>query len=414
MEKTRILKLGDQYEDEKIHKRLLIKLGIKKARLRKNYISPAIFRQKALTMRADKQQSKFYIQRLDYLIRELGELWHNDIQTTLIENIEDMKGPLDEYSDLIDEYATLLEAAAQEIDEKTVEIDRASIFASDNEGPVTISLTQIAYLKPSRIKSKAPDPYYIMTQEGVSTDLVESRKNSEYLYNVYADHIELVKYIGFKKDIDIPSEIDGLPVTHIGLSCFALAWSVRISSVTIPETVTTIYHCAFRGCRSLRRLDLPSSLKYIGNYAFSFLTSLETLQIPENVIALGYGAFRNCISLLSVVIPDSTIKIGSDCFYRCKELRTVQISNSVIDIEGWAFRMCDNLESVTIGDNVVNIGDSVFYECICLNKVDVPNSVDAIGDKAFYSRRGITLECAEGSYAEQYAKENKLKYNVVT
>ncbi|MCL2125198.1 MAG: leucine-rich repeat protein [Oscillospiraceae bacterium] len=393
-------------------KKLLIKLHLSKPPPDDKQLTPWNLRQKALAMRAAKQQSSFYAQRVGYLILDLQEMWENDIQTSLIESYEETKTAMEEFTNVVDDFASLLEAAAQELSGKTVEKDKASIFATDDFGPITITLSDIPYLKHSRIRMKAPDQYYLMTQEGVSTEVLESRKSSEYLYNIYSDHVELVKYIGYKKEVDIPAELDGLPVTHIGMNCFALAWDIRISDVKIPETVTTIYHCAFRGCRVIKTLDLPSSLKYIGNYAFGFLTSLEALHIPENVVALGYGAFRNCTNLFSVTIPDSTIKIGSDCFYRCKELRTVEISNSVIDIEGWAFRLCDNLESVTIGSNVVNIGDSVFYDCICLKSVDVPDSVEQIGDTAFYSRRGITLECSEGSYAEQYAKDNRLKYIV--
>jgi len=407
------LKVIDNNNSDSISK-LMKKLNRKKDSQRKDIplLTPAILRNKALSMRADKQQFKFYTQRLGFLIRDLEGLWQNDIQTSYIESYDEMKEPFDNFSDLLEDYASLLDAAAQELENKSVDIDKASLFAAD-DGPITITLSQIPYLNNSRINMSDPDPYYLQTQEGVSTEVIESRKNAEYLYNVYSDHIELVKYIGYKQAVEIPAEIDGLPVTHIGLDCFSLAWNVRISSVVIPDTITTIYNCAFRGCESIKKLDLPSSIKYIGNYAFGFLTSLETLDIPNSVIALGFGAFRNCTSLLSVAIPESTVRIGCDCFYRCTELRTVEISNSVTDIDGWAFRLCDKLESVTMGNNVVNIGDSVFYECVCLKKVDVPDSVEKIGDTAFYSRRGIMVECSEGSYAEQYAKENKLKYHAV-
>ena len=393
---------------------LLVKLGLKKQKSNDDTsISPFVFHQKALSMRASNYQVKFYAQRLGYLINDLSELWQNDIQTSFIDGFEELKGHMTDFYELVDEYATLLETAAYELEENTAGIDKASIFSSKEDGPVTIVLSDIPYLRRARINLNAPDPYFLQTQSGVSAEILESRKNPDYMYNVYTDHIELVKYIGYMKSVIIPDEIDGLPVTHIGQDCFSLSCQVRITSVKIPETITTILNGAFRGCRAIRSLDLPSSLLYIGNYAFSFLLSLETLQIPENVVAMGFGAFRNCMSLLSVKIPEKTLRIGSDAFYRCKELRTVEISNSVIEIEGWAFRMCDNLESVTIGSNVVNIGDSVFYECVCLQKIDVPDSVEKIGDKTFYSRRGIMLEGSAGSYAEQYAQENKLKFQPV-
>lgn len=393
---------------------LLERIGLKKKKPNdKSGVSPFVFHQKALSMRSNNYQVKYYAQKLGYLVSDLSELWQNDVQTSFIEGFEELKGHMTEFYELVDEYATLLETAAHELEVNTASIDKPSIFASKEDGPVTITLSDIPYLRRARFNMNAPDPWFLRTQEGVSTVVVESRKNPDYMYNVFSDHIELVKYIGYFKAVAIPEEIDGLPVTHIGQNCFSLACQVKITSVKIPETITTVLSGAFRGCRAIKSLELPSSLLYIGNYAFSFLMGLETLQIPENVIAMGFGAFRNCMNLLSVKIPENTLRIGSDAFYRCKELRTVEISNSVTDIEGWAFRMCDNLESVTIGSNVVNIGDSVFYECVCLQKVDVPDSVEKIGDKTFYSRRGILLEGAGGSYTEQYAKDNKLKFRPI-
>ncbi|MCL1835709.1 MAG: leucine-rich repeat domain-containing protein [Oscillospiraceae bacterium] len=393
--------------------KLLIKLGLKDPPKPKPSVSPAYFRAKAFEMRADNYKSKYNMQRVGHLIDDLEQLWQNDIQTSYIDSIAALRNNMNEYYDTIDEYALLLETAAQELEANTSDDDRASVFASDGDGPVSITLSHIPYLRRTRIDLYAEDPYFLMTQEGVSAEVVDSRKNSEYMYNVYSDHIELVKYIGYLKTVEVPAQIDGLPVTHIGCDCFAIACHIKITSVSLPETITTILSGAFRGCRQIRTLDLPSSLRYIGNYAFSFLVSLETLRIPDNVVSMGFGAFRNCISLVSVEIPEGTLRIGNDCFYRCTELKTVNISNGVVDIDGWSFRMCDNLESVTIGDSVVNIGDSVFYECVCLDSIEVPGSVEKIGDTAFYSRRGITVGCEQGSYAQQYAVDNKLKYRVV-
>ena len=119
--------------------------------------------------------------------------------------------------------------------------------------------------------------------------------------------------------VEVPRELDGLPVTHIGLDCFALAWRVRFVSITIPDSVTTIYHGAFRNCQYIREFKLPKSLRYIGNYAFAFIQDLEHIAIPDGVVSLGMGAFRNCDNLKEISIPDSVLRIGNDCFYCCRE-----------------------------------------------------------------------------------------------
>ncbi|MCF0121082.1 MAG: leucine-rich repeat domain-containing protein, partial [Oscillospiraceae bacterium] len=279
--------------------------------------------------------------------------------------------------------------------------------------PVSITLSDISYLRQDRIDLKAYDPYFERTQKGISTEVRASRKGTEYMYNIYDDHIELIKYIGLKRTVEIPSELEGLPVTHIGQDCFALAWRVKVSSIKIPDTVTTIYHGAFRGCQHIKELEIPDSVVYIGNYAFAFLTSLEHLEIPDSVISLGMGAFRNCSSLVTVKIPSGVLRIGNDCFYRCKFLEEVEIGCDVVDVDGWAFKCCERLKSVTIGSSVVNIGASAFYDCICLHKVDVPESVESIGEVAFHTRRGMTVGCYRDSVAEEYAIENKLRYEYI-
>jgi uncharacterized protein YukE len=391
--------------------KLLMKLGMKNPYLQdKVQLSPLQLKEKALDMRSIRSQFDYYVSKMQYLIDDLDNLWQNDIQSSFIDEFEGMRGQLKDFSNLADEYATLLELAAQELETSSVDMDKASVLSKGTDGPVNIVLSNIPYLKRSRIDLKAYDPYYESTQVGVPTDVRASRKNADYIYNVYDDHIELVKYVGLKRSVDIPREIDGLPVTHIGLDCFALAWRVRFVSITIPDTVTTIYHGAFRGCQHIKDVKLPDSLTYIGNYAFAFLTDLQQIEIPEGVMSIGMGAFRNCDSLLSAKIPESTLRIGNDCFYRCKNLECVDIGNSVVNIDGWAFRMCEHLSSVTIGKSVVNIGASVFYDCMMLMELSVPDQVEEIGDAAFYHRRGMTLDVSEGSAAECYARENKVKY----
>lgn len=391
--------------------KILMKFGMKNPyEKEKAVVTPAILKEKALDIRSIRSQHDYYVQKMNYLAEELQALWTNDIQTSFVEDLAGMQSALNDFSNLTDEYAALLDMAAQELETNSIDTDKASVLSDGSEGPVTIVLSNIPYLKRARIDLKAYDPYFDRTQTGVSTEILSSKKNSEYIYNIYQDHVELVKYIGLKRTVEIPAELDGLPVTHIGLDCFAMAWRVRIVSVTIPESVTTIYHGAFRGCYTIREVKFPKGLKYIGNYAFAFLTELSQLDLPEGVVSMGMGAFRGCVGLKSIVVPDGTLRIGNDCFYGCKGVETVVIGNSVVDIDPWAFRSCEHLFDVKIGEKVLNIGESAFYDCILLNRLDIPASVVRIGETAFYQRRGMTLGVHAGSVAEQYAQENKLGY----
>ena len=392
--------------------RLLTQLGIKNPRDKNNgRLDPQALKNGAIELRSIITQYDYNVRKIQHEIENLQRLWENNIQTSLADELESMQNAIKDFSSFADEYASLMEIAAHEVETNSVDADKASVLSDGSEGPITVALTNIPYLKRSRFDLKAYDPYFEETQAGVSTALSMQRKNSEYLYNVYDDHVELIKYIGLKKIIDIPGELENLPVTHIGLDCFAMAWRVKFTSITMPDSITTVYHGAFRGCQTIRELRLSKNLRYIGNYAFAFITDLEYIALPDNVVSFGMGAFRNCLTLKSVSIPTRTLKrIGNDCFYGCKHLECVVIGDDVVDIDDWAFRLCEHLTSVTIGENVAKIGESAFYDCIRLNRLDIPENVAAIGSTAFYSRRGMTLGVLEGSAAEKYAVDNQLKY----
>ena len=70
-------------------------------------------------------------------------------------------------------------------------------------------------------------------------------------------------------------------------------------------------------------------------------------------------------------------------------------------------------EDVVIPNSVTQIGAYAFGGCTSLKKVVIPNSVTSIGEKAFFLCGNLTIECHSGSYAEQYAKENQLKYKLI-
>lgn len=379
---------------------------------KKKQLSLPLLRSKAAEMRSDKLKYDYLIQKIRTSMDEIGALWKNDIHQSFVEDFDGMQIFLNDFSHLLEEYTSLLDIAAAEL-ERNRSAAEIPLFSSQPDK--SVDLVRLHGFSTGNLPENldAYDPFYEQTQAGVSTELVATRKNLEYVYHTYSDHIELAHYLGLKKNVSVPAELDGLPVTHIGPECFSMVWRASVESVAIPDTVTTIRTGAFRGCQSIRELRLPEGLKYIGNYAFAFMSGLQSIRIPKGVISIGTGAFRNCSSLVSVEIPDSTLRIGNDCFYRCRYLETVRVGDGVIDIDGWAFRMSERLRSVTLGRDVTNIGDSAFYDCVCLDRLEIPQHVTKIGDSAFYSRRGMTIGCTRGSVAESYAIENKLNYVLI-
>ena len=190
-------------------------------------------------------------------------------------------------------------------------------------------------------------------------------------------------YEGKDTGVVIPSSIDGIPVTAIANNAFK--GKQKITSITVPDSVTSIGSYAFSECISLAELNLGNGVKTIPERMAYGCNKLESIVIPDSVTSISYYAFYNCDSLASVVIGDSVTSIGNSAFYSCDSLASVVIGDSVTSIGSWAFDGCSSLVSVVIGDSVTSIGGSAFSSCSSLVSVNIPDSVTSIGSQAFSS-----------------------------
>ncbi|MCQ2261315.1 MAG: leucine-rich repeat domain-containing protein, partial [Bacteroidales bacterium] len=168
-----------------------------------------------------------------------------------------------------------------------------------------------------------------------------------------------------------------------------LCCGLAITSITIPNSVTSIGSHAFDGCSGLTgSLTIPNSVTSIGGYAFAGCSGLTgSLTIPNSVTSIGGSAFEGCSGLTgSLTIPNSVTSIGDRAFYRCSGLTgRLTIPNSVTSIGSSAFDGCSGLTgSLTIPNSVTSIGSYAFYGCSGLTgSLTIPNSVTSIGIYAF-------------------------------
>jgi len=180
---------------------------------------------------------------------------------------------------------------------------------------------------------------------------------------------------------------------------YAECWS--LTSVTIPNSVTTIGERAFKSCSGLTSMTIPNSVTDIGSYAFEYCSKLTSVTIPNSVTDIGSYAFRDCSKLTSVTIPNSVTTIRRYVFYECSALTSVTIPSSVTSIEDFAFYKCSKLISVHISDLAawckIDFKDNPLYYAhhLFLNGVEVkelviPNSVTSIRDYSFWKCSGLT------------------------
>ena len=195
------------------------------------------------------------------------------------------------------------------------------------------------------------------------------------------------------------------------------------TSVTIPDSVTSIGSNAFFGCQSL------ASIIYHGQeMVFDGLNSTGTCGaniywMKGNnglLFVFGHGAMSNYSrqtvngssittapwggSIASVVIGNGVTSIGKNAFYHCASLTNITILDSLTNIGDYAFQYCTGLTSVNIPEGVTSIGSYAFSNCTSLTSVTIPNGVTSIGDYTFRqtSLRSVTIPnsvTSIGSYA---------------
>lgn len=204
----------------------------------------------------------------------------------------------------------------------------------------------------------------------------------------------ITKYIGTVEDVVIPPEIDGVPVTALGVDAFRECESLK--TVVIPEGVTIIGRCAFYKCTNLTQVDIPDSVTLINDWAFSH-TALTEVEIPVGVTKISARTFNSCEKLTSVTIPEGVMVIEDSAFYRCSALKNITLPSTLEKIDVWTFA-ATGLTEVVIPAKVQSIGNYAFNDCVGLSSAAIPESVKAVGEFAFAHTSLVEVEVPNVEY----------------
>jgi hypothetical protein len=208
--------------------------------------------------------------------------------------------------------------------------------------------------------------------------------------------ITITKYNGPGGALTIPDTINGQSVIRIDNSAFS-GWA-NLTSVTIPDGVTSIGDSAFANC-GVASLQIPDTVISIGDYAFSSCTSLTNAVIPNGVTRIATGQFYGCSSLTTFTIANTVTNIGDYAFSGCTGLTNVTVPDSITSIANGVFDGCTGLTAFAFPSAVFSIGNRAFLDCSSLTKLIIPQTVTNIGNNAFEGCNQLTAFTIPSSVA---------------
>ena len=244
----------------------------------------------------------------------------------------------------------------------------------------------------------------VYTKEGGSR-LTDTADGFRFFYDGAQGY--LMGYNGSETDVTLPAffrAYDGTFITKYAIYDYAFSGCTGLmTSITIPDSVTSIGGAAFLGCTGLTSVTIPDGVTSIDSSAFEGCTGLTSVIIPDSVESIGASAFSYCTGLISVTIGEGVTSMEADVFFGCSSLTSVTIGTGVTSIKYGAFDYCSGLTSIYYtGDiaswlgkswqgNVMSSGRTLYLDG---NKVEgeiiIPDGVTAIPSYAFAYQTGIT------------------------
>ena len=254
-----------------------------------------------------------------------------------------------------------------------------------------LASVMILSLLPSALTSMA-----LESRTDAAEEIRLASDETEYLSGTYSNgiswHLNLDTYhLTVTGSGDIPDDEDD--------------WSgKRVETAFIGEGITSLKEGMFRNYASLTYIQLPQSLKKIGNSAL-YGTNITGIQLPYGLTEIGSKAFYGCTKLTSITLPHTVTTIGDSAFYHTgissmtfpdsvtslgssvlahtKHLRSVKLPSGLEELPSSFFQGCEVLRTVILPDTVTSIGSSAFKDS-GLARIDLPSGLTELGASCFY------------------------------
>ena len=183
------------------------------------------------------------------------------------------------------------------------------------------------------------------------------------------------------------------------------------TSFVVEDGTTGIAAGAFNRCTGLTNIEIPNSVMWIGQNAFSGTTWYNnqpdgavyvgkvlygykgtmprntSIAVEDGTLGIAGCAFENCSGLMDIEIPNSVKSIGYQAFCR-SGLKNIKLPDSVINVGIAAFSYTA-IDTIEIPNSVTRISPQMFY-CSGVRSIKIPNSVTIIDDLAFFECRNLT------------------------
>ena len=251
----------------------------------------------------------------------------------------------------------------------------------------------------------APNHPNDVDNDGICDDCGETITYTDFEVDSYNSN--MIGYSDTTTDLVIPETFYDeatrawYKVTRI--NSYAFDSCTNLTSVVIPEGVTTIGNDAFRDCTNITNVVLPNSIKTIGDYAFISCKNLKNINIPRECASISYSAFTNCSALTEINVDSNNLNYSSIDGILCSKDSTILVrypegktQSSFIIPEGittigyYAFNNCDNLTSIIIPEGVTTIEEHVFTNCDGLISIVIPEGVTTVESATFINCSKLT------------------------